>query len=139
MISIKFYLRITPILVIVYPKFPENFLLFVAFPQIFFQVSSYLNIFFKIYEFLRLFFNLFVKFYQVFLKIFSKYWFRWFLLSLDFIISTYVFTCKRSRNLFWNSSNFLQTFPKLNVKFVKIFSTFHWFVFQNFVIFLEFS
>ncbi len=44
-ISIKFYLRISQILRIVYPKFPENFLLFVDFLQISITISSHLNIF----------------------------------------------------------------------------------------------
>ncbi len=36
---------IVQILHIFYPKFPENFLLFVDFPQIFITISSHLNIF----------------------------------------------------------------------------------------------
>ncbi len=44
-ISIKFYLRITQILRMVYSKFPENFLLFLDFPQISITISSHLNIF----------------------------------------------------------------------------------------------
>ncbi len=44
-ILIKFYLRIAQILRIVYPKFSENFLLFVDFSQISFTISSHLNIF----------------------------------------------------------------------------------------------
>ncbi len=37
-IAVKYYLRIDQILHIVYPKFPENFLLFVDFPQIFITI-----------------------------------------------------------------------------------------------------
>ncbi len=45
-ISIKFYFRIAQILHnIVYPRFPENFLLFVYFPHIFIIISSDLSIF----------------------------------------------------------------------------------------------
>ncbi len=44
-ISIKFYLRIAQILRMVYPKFPENFLLFVDFPQISITIPSHFNIF----------------------------------------------------------------------------------------------
>ncbi len=43
--SIKCYLAIAQILVIVYPTFLENFLFFVEFPHISFNISSYLNIF----------------------------------------------------------------------------------------------
>ncbi len=37
-ISIKRYLKIAQILVIVYPKFSENFLFFLEFPQIFIKI-----------------------------------------------------------------------------------------------------
>ncbi len=43
-ISIQFYLSTVQILVIVYPKFSKNFLIFVGFPHISFNISSYLNI-----------------------------------------------------------------------------------------------
>ncbi len=44
-ISIKFYLKTDQILVIVYPKFPENYLFFVEFHLISIKISSHLNIF----------------------------------------------------------------------------------------------
>ncbi len=44
-ISIKFYLRIAQILLIVYPKFPEKFFRFVDFPRISITISSHLIIF----------------------------------------------------------------------------------------------
>ncbi len=62
------------------------------------------------------FFKFFVKFYQLFLYIFSKYRSRWFLLDLDFIILKFLLW-----NLFWNSSDFPQTFSKFNVEFPKNF------------------
>ncbi len=87
-VSIKFYLRIAQIWLIVYPKFSENFLLFVDFIQISITISSHLNIFtINQQRFLWLFVNFFVKFYQVFLKIFSKNPSRWFLLGLKFVLS----------------------------------------------------
>ncbi len=43
--SIKFYLRFAQILRIVYPKFPENFILFVDFSQTSITISSHLKIF----------------------------------------------------------------------------------------------
>ncbi len=42
--SIKLFLRICQILVIVYPTFSENFLVFLEFTQIFIKISSLLNI-----------------------------------------------------------------------------------------------
>ncbi len=44
-VSVQFYLSIAQILHIVYPKFLENFLIFVRFPHISFNISSHLNIF----------------------------------------------------------------------------------------------
>ncbi len=44
-IFIQFYLSIAQILVIVYPKSLENFLIFVGFPHISFNISSHFNIF----------------------------------------------------------------------------------------------
>ncbi len=88
-ISIKFSLKTVQILVIVvYPKFPENFLFFVEFSQIFIKISSHFNIFRNqsfqkcSQKFTKVFFNIcdffkfFIKFYRVFLKFFSKYRFR---------------------------------------------------------------
>ncbi len=43
--SIQFYLSIVQILVIVYLKFLENFLIFVGFPHISFNISSHRDIF----------------------------------------------------------------------------------------------
>ncbi len=66
MISIKLYLRITQILIIVYPKFPENFLFFVEFPETLFKISSHLNI---SNQLIKVFKNL-LKNLEIFLKIF---------------------------------------------------------------------
>ncbi len=73
-ISIKFYLRIAQILVIVYQKFPKYFLFFVKFPQISIKISSYFSIFtISQSNFSKIFWKIFVTVFQIFCKILSSF------------------------------------------------------------------
>ncbi len=88
---------------------------------------------------MQLFFKFFVKFYQVILKIVSKYWSEWFLLGRDFIILEFLLS-NVLEIYFEIPQIFYRLSPKFNVKFHKNFLNLSSiFFFQNFTIFLEYS
>ncbi len=66
-ISIKFYGRIAQILVIVYPKFSENFLFLVEFLKFSIKILLHLSIFSQL---IKEFPEFFLKIYEIFRKIF---------------------------------------------------------------------